>query len=96
MSLAEETALRTLAPPMPSGIESIIHEEWNDLDAEADRMLGWMKKARVFHEFAHGRAPFIQHLRGTWAMLAAWKQPEHVCRCGLLHSAYTREGFYFR
>ena len=95
MSVAMES-LRTLAPAMPAGIESIIHEEWDDLDADAGRMLGWMKETRVFHEFAHGRAPFIQHLRNTWAILSAWKQPEHVCRCGLLHSAYTRPGFYFR
>ena len=54
MSLAEETkTMRTLAPPMPKDIESIIHEEWDDLDAEAGRMLGWMKKARVFHEVRH-------------------------------------------
>ena len=92
----EQTALRTLAPPMPEKIRSMIHEEWSDLDAEADKMLGFMKKARVFHEFAHGRSTFMEHLRGTWSILACWDQPEAVCRCGLLHSAYTRQGFYFR
>ena len=30
--------LRTLAPAMPEKIQAIIHEEWNDLDAEAEQM----------------------------------------------------------
>ena len=53
-------------------------------------------EAEVFHEFAHARDPFVVHLRGTWAMLAAWGQEEATCRCGLFHSAYTRDGFFFR
>jgi len=89
-------ALRTLAPRMPPGIHAMIHEQWTFFDPEAERLLGWMRSEKVFHEFAHGRAPFYNHLRGTWAMLAHWGQPQDVCRCGLLHSAYTRDGFYFR
>ena len=85
-----------LAPPMPPLIESTPLEEWVDLDAEIEPILAFIKDAKVFHEFAHGRATFVSHLRGTWQMLACWHQPVPICRCGLFHSAYTRDGFYFR
>lgn len=93
--MADDMPLR-LAPPMPPLIESTLLEEWEDLDAEIGPILAFMKKEKVFHEFAHGRATFISHLRGTWQMLACWHQPVPVCRCGLFHSAYTRDGFAFR
>jgi len=88
--------LRALAPPMPPKILATLHEDWNALDPEAERMLNWIHEVRVFHEFAHARDPFYVHLRGTWQMLACWNQPQDVCRCGLLHSAYSRDGFNFR
>ena len=84
------------APKMPAKINAIIHEEWELLDSEAPRLLQYIKDARVFHQFAHARDTFVSHLRGTWHMLEAWEQPQPICRCGLLHSAFTRDGFYFR
>mmetsp|Transcript_75032 Transcript_75032/g.160724 ORF Transcript_75032/g.160724 Transcript_75032/m.160724 type:complete len:446 (-) Transcript_75032:88-1425(-) len=89
-------AMRTLAPAMPWKIDAVLHEEWNRLDTDAEKMLGWIREQRIFHEFAHGRDPFYVHLRGTWAMLENWDQPQDTCRCGLLHSAYSRMGFDFR
>jgi len=29
-------------------------------------------------------------------MLSCWEQPQDVCRFGLFHSAYSRDGFFFR
>jgi len=87
---------RTMAPAMPPKVEAVLHENWALLDHDADRMLSWIKGEKVFHEFAHARDPFYVHLRGTWAMLEIWNQPQDICRCGLLHSAYSRDGFYFR
>eukprot|EP01047_Picozoa_sp_COSAG01_P019944 COSAG01_NODE_1123_length_11617_cov_13.832769_6_plen_255_part_00 len=89
-------ALKTTAPKMPALIESTLQETWADLDDDIEPILAFMKDARVFHQFAHGRATFMSHLRGTWQMLACWGQPQPICRCGLFHSAYTRDGFYFR
>jgi len=66
------------------------------MDPEADRMMGWMQSQRVFHEFSHASAPFMFHLRNTYAMLKCWGQPDDLCRCGLLHSAYSKTGFNFR
>jgi len=88
--------LKTLAPAMPRKILATLHEDWNFLDPEADRMLNWIRSVGVFHEFAHARDPFYVHLRGTWQMLACWNQPQDICRCGLLHSGYARSGFNFR
>lgn len=89
-------ALRTRAPPVPPKIVAVLHEDWSALDRDADRMLAWIREAGVFHEFAHARDPFYIHLRGTWQILSCWEQPEAICRCGLLHSAYSRQGFNFR
>ena len=80
---------------MPPRIEATLLEEWKVLDPEIEPILGFIKTAKVFHEFAHGRTTFVSHLRGTWQMLACWYQPVRICRCGLFHSAYTRDGFYF-
>jgi hypothetical protein len=45
----------------------------------------------------HGITAYLNcSVVGTWAILECWDQPKAVCRCGLLHSAYTRQGFYFR
>ena len=60
------------------------------------KILSWMVEQKAFNQFAHGRDPFIVHLRGTWEILRNWNQPIPVARCGLFHSAYTRSGFYFR
>ena len=91
-------ALRALAPRMPEPIRALLHERYEDIDPtqEITPLLDFMREAEVFHEFAHARDPFVVHLRGTWAMLAAWGQDEATCRCGLFHSAYTRDGFFFR
>jgi hypothetical protein len=91
-------ALRTLAPRMPGPIKALLHERYAAIDPSQDiqPLLDFMSGAKVFHEFAHARDPFVVHLRGTWAMLAAWGQAEDTCRCGLFHSAYTRDGFFFR
>ena len=91
-------SLRALAPRMPEPIRALLHERYEDIDPtqEITPLLDFMREAEVFHEFAHARDPFVVHLRGTWAMLAAWGQEEATCRCGLFHSAYTRDGFFFR
>ena len=44
---------------------------------------------QVFHEFAHGRATFVAHLRGTWQMLACWHQPVPVSIFNILSSKYS-------
>lgn len=58
--------------------------------------MNWLKTSRAWSEFAHGRATFLEHLKGTLAMLSAWRQPQDVRRCGFLHSSYTTEAFHFR
>lgn len=84
------------APAVPQKILATLHEDWTAFDPEADRLLGWIRSVHAFHEFAHARDPFHVHLRGTWQILSCWDQPQDICRCGLLHSAYSRSGFNFR
>jgi hypothetical protein len=88
--------LRTHAPALPPAVAAFLHDEWAVLDPEAPLMLGWMQKQRAFREFAHARSPFDQHLRSTWAMLCCWGQPRAISRCGLFHSAYSGQVFYWR
>lgn len=99
-TLGEKTPLqtepRTLAPAMPPMVDAFLHENWGLMDSEAERMMGWMQSQRVFHEFSHASAPFMMHLRNTYAILKCWGQPDDLCRCGLLHSAYSKDGFNFR
>ena len=37
----------------------------------------------------HKHSSFLDHLKGVWLMLAAWDQPQPICRLGLFHSAYS-------
>jgi hypothetical protein len=96
--MSASSELRTLAPKMPAPIKALLHDRYEEIDPTQDikPLLEFIAQAEVFHEFAHARDPFVVHLRGTWAMLAAWGQEEDTCRCGLFHSAYSRDGFFFR
>ena len=85
-----------LAPRMPWQVEAIIQTEYSKLDPEVNEILNWMRDQKAFNQFAHGRDPFIVHLRGTWEILRNWNQPLHVARCGLFHSSYSKLGFNFR
>ena len=87
---------QTMAPRMPASVEAILQTDYNKLDPDAENILCWMREKKAFNQFAHGRDPFIVHLRGTWEILCNWNQPYHVARCGLFHSSYSKFGFNFR
>jgi hypothetical protein len=53
-------------------------------------MLEAIAEAKVL---PHTRRSFIDHLVGTWRVLALWRQPREVCRAGLMHSGYATQ-FY--
>ncbi len=42
---------------------------------------------------AHRNGTLLKHLRGVWALLKAWENPETVCLAGLYHSVYSTGGF---
>ena len=42
-------------------------------------------------EYPHATGSFESHLLGTWHILACWRQPTAVTRCGLFHSAYATD-----
>ena len=37
----------------------------------------------------HSRRSFLEHLVGTWRILADWRMPVAVCRAGFMHSVYS-------
>jgi len=42
---------------------------------------------------AHRNGTLLKHLKGVWALLQEWKNPEPVCLAGLYHSVYSTGGF---
>ena len=75
---------------MPPLVDAMIHMRWAELDDEGDRLMESLCAFEPLHSFAHARDTFYEHLRGTWAMLATWGQPQDVCRAGLFHTGYVR------
>ena len=75
---------------MPPLVDAMIHMRWGELDNEGDRLIETLRALEPLHSFAHARDTFYEHLRGTWAMLATWGQPQDVCRAGLFHTGYVR------
>ena len=41
----------------------------------------------------HRNGTLYEHLRGVWALLKDWNNPEAVCLAGLYHSVYGTGGF---
>ena len=68
----------------------MIHMRWAELDSEGERLMESLRALEPLHSFAHARDTFYEHLRGTWAMLATWGQPQDTCRAGLFHTGYVR------
>ena len=89
--LSESCAARPATPvTMPPLVDAMIHMRWAELDNEGDRLIETLRALEPLHSFAHARDTFYEHLRGTWAMLATWGQPQDVCRAGLFHTGYVR------
>uniref|UniRef100_A0A7S1FWQ6 DUF6817 domain-containing protein n=1 Tax=Corethron hystrix TaxID=216773 RepID=A0A7S1FWQ6_9STRA len=86
--------LQVKIPSMPSKIEHLLHERWDELDFDGRTMLSRAASPAAY-EFPHARDTFVSHLRGTFGILAAWDQPPAVKRTGLLHTAYSGDLFQF-
>ena len=86
-SCAVHPAMPVTMPPL---VDAMIHMRWGELDSEGDRLIETLRALEPLHSFAHARDTFYEHLRGTWAMLATWGQPQDVCRAGLFHTGYVR------
>ena len=84
------TAHLVVPATMPPLVDAMIHMRWAELDDEGDRLMESLRAIAPLHSFAHARDTFYEHLRGTWAMLATWGQPQDVCRAGLFHTGYVR------
>jgi hypothetical protein len=41
----------------------------------------------------HSGRSFLEHLYGTWRILADWRSPVAACRAGLFHSAYSTASY---
>mmetsp|Transcript_24943 Transcript_24943/g.63309 ORF Transcript_24943/g.63309 Transcript_24943/m.63309 type:complete len:391 (-) Transcript_24943:66-1238(-) len=89
------TAHLVVPATMPPLVDAMIHMRWAELDDEGDRLMETLRAIAPLHSFAHARDTFYEHLRGTWAMLATWGQPQDVCRAGLFHTGYSGDLFQF-
>lgn len=89
-----EPVLPSLPAPSPA-IRSLLHERWQDFDAEWARFDAWLHENKSVCEFGHARATFREHLRGTYALCAAWGLPRVAWRAGLLHTTYSGDLFFF-
>lgn len=58
------------------------------VDRQVERALTRLRRAAAFQ---HSGRSFAEHLIGTWRLLTLWGAPRHVCRAGLVHSAYATE-----
>jgi hypothetical protein len=76
-------------------VRSLLHERWHDFDADWPRFEAWLRETDAVGEFGHARATFREHLRGTYALCAAWGLPQAASRAGLLHTAYSGDLFFF-
>ncbi len=74
--------------PIPAITESILRQRWADLDPEVERILDVLHASDA-PLIWHKHSSFFDHLREVWVILCAWQQPRHICRLGLLHSAYS-------
>lgn len=82
--------------PTPSpAVQSLMDERWHDFDPDWPRFDGWLHDNRAVCGFGHARATFREHLRGTFALCAAWGLPRAASRAGLLHTAYSGDLFFF-
>jgi len=86
---------RAVLPTPSRAVRSLIHERWQDFDPEWPRFDAWLHETQAVCEFGHARATFREHLRGTYALCAAWGLPQVAWRAGLLHTTYSGDLFYF-
>ncbi len=59
---------------------------WRQLDAYCEllRQLG-------AHRISHYGRPLLSHLKGVYALLVEWNNPQETCVAGLFHSIYGTE-----
>ena len=82
--------------PAPSApVRSLLYERWQDFDEDWPRFDDWLHSNRAVCEFGHARATFREHLRGTFALCAAWGLSQAESRAGMLHTTYSGDVFYF-
>lgn len=62
-------------------------------DREALHLIDAVLRALATDAVPHGRWSLRHHLRGTAAILAAWRQPSALRAAGMLHSIYSTEAF---
>ena len=85
---ARALCTRPLGVQIPALTESALRGRWRDLDASADDILNVLQASDA-PLIWHKHSTFLDHLREVWVILCGWRQPQAVCRLGLLHSAYS-------
>ena len=83
----------TAAAPAPSfratpDVNALLEDDLEHFgDPLLPTMLSRLRDRRADHCW-HKHGTFKEHLLNTYRILALWKQPQALCRCGAYHSAY--------
>ena len=83
-------------PPLPEAVATVLSGNLTafDPDGAAAGMFAALDKPG-FSQFPHARSSFAEHLKGTFSILSAWRQPRDVRRAGLFHTSYGGDLFIF-
>jgi hypothetical protein len=74
------------------GRSGVVAPPDGDGDPKLDGMLRCLDEHGAFR-YPHAVGNFEEHLIGTWRVLACWRQPPEITRCGLMHSAYATDAY---
>lgn len=85
---AAEARVASDAADLPPHVLALVRHDHGSLEPRLDELLDALGHHGA-REIWHKHGTFLDHLLGVWRILAAWQQPEDVCRLGLMHSIYS-------
>ncbi len=82
-------ALMPERDPM-KGSRTVISQSGAAIDPKLPELIAFLDQYHP-ENFPHDVGSFDEHLIGTWRILAYWRQPLPILRCGLFHSVYATD-----
>lgn len=65
-----------------------LRQEYAKIDADLPQLLDVLSEVGA-SECWHKKSTFKQHLFETYKMMKLWGQDDILCKCALMHSAYS-------
>jgi hypothetical protein len=73
---------------LPEIVKAFISQDYLKIDPLLPSWLAVLQEVGA-NQCWHKKSTFQTHLFEVYKILKIWNQPDHVCKCGLLHSAYS-------